>query len=266
MWKSRVGRVASVGLVVLVFGIPLQAQVMGICAGWMESADFPPGSLSSDCTLATPALEIGTTLNSNPTFNIGVNDGGVASNVTLLALIPQSSTTGLNSLTFTATFTQGIFTNPVNASAFSPPSGLPYVWTPDNQLLVSSYLSSILTAINTGADYHFDNINNLQVVPGTMGYSAYVMDTGFGVLGPTLTNGPTLINVSFSNFSAGGGFPTGTIFLALGQDADGNVIYFTPLTVGLQRVPEPSTMLLLGSGLAALAVLRRWRGLTRRPS
>lgn len=245
---------------------------MGICAGWMESANFPPGSLSSDCTLETPALPIGTTTNPNPTFNIAINDAGVASDVILLALIPQTSMTGVSSLTFDATFmapfgapgcnTVGGCTSMVSASAFNSPTGPPYLWTPNNQLLVSSYLG--LPTPNTGSDYHFDNINNLQIMPGIVGYSVYVMDTGFGVLGPTLTSGPTLIDVSFSNFSSGSGFPAGTFLLALGLDSQGNVIYFTPLTVGLEIVPEPTTMLLMGSGLAGLGLLRRRR--QRRPN
>jgi len=242
------------GLAMLFSATSLRAQVMGICTGW-------PWLPSAGCTLATPALEIGSTGNPNPTFFIGTNDGGVTSDTYLMVLKPQPSTTGLNSLTFDATFTQNSTTHVVNATAEpgNPPG--PFI---SNQELVEEYLQltcdvSYPGGSCSGVDYHFNSINNLQIVAGTQGYTVYLLKSGFGVKGPTpKTGGPLNVHVAFSNFSGGAtGFPLGTMFLALGVDSAGNVIFKTPLTLGLEIVPEPGTMLLMGSGLLGIGALLR---------
>ncbi len=242
-------KASHVGLLLVFVGLvasPAVAQQMGICAGWMPN-------YSSYCTLATPALDIGSTSNANPVFNIGVNDGGSATAM-LIVLIPQSSTTTVNSLTFTATFTQGASSNTVNAAAFGTS---PYV---SNQLLLQ-YLG-LPCASNggcNGVDYHFNSINAIQLVAGTLGYSVYALNTGLTVLGPTLTGGPQVVGVSFSSFSSGSGFPVGTIFLALGLQ-NGQVVYKTPLTLGMITTPEPVSLSLFGAGLIAVGAYVRHRG------
>ena len=234
--------------------------IMGICAGWSYL------NSSSYCTLASPALDMGSTTNSNPTFNIGMNDGQSTANVYLVALMPTSSTTAVNNLTFNATFTQGTGSNTLsNVTAHAAP---PFV---SGQELLA-YLGLTCNGNHPGSscngvDYHFSSINALQTVAGTNGYSVYLMSAGFGVIGPNGTGGPTIISVSFGNFSGGSsGFAQGTIFLALGIDANGNVIFKTPLTLADQTltpptaVPEPVSLSLFGLGLAGLGALTKLRG------
>ncbi len=236
--------------------------VMGICTGWSFL------NSSSYCTLATPVLDMGSTQNGNPTFNIGMNDGHSA-NAMLIVLIPQASTTTIDTLTFTATFSQtGQTIETLNASAYVPLSGNPFV---SNQELLQ-YLGLTCNANApgsscncNGADYHFNSINNLQTVAGTAAYSVFAISDGLFVAGPSSKNpqGPMIVGVSFSNFSSGTGFPTGTIFLALGLQ-NGLVAYKTPLTLadqitGVTPVPEPVSLTLFGAGLLAVGSYVRHR-------
>lgn len=56
--------------------------------------------------------------------------------------------------------------------------------------------------------------------------------------------------------------PTGTIFVAYLLDSNGNLVAVSPWSSGLINVPEPSNMMLLGTGLLALGALagRRFLG------
>ena len=70
----------AIGCLCLFFSsTPSQASV-GACAGRMAS------SLTADCTLATPSLDIGTTSDPNPTFGIAMNSKGSAKST--ISLIP----------------------------------------------------------------------------------------------------------------------------------------------------------------------------------
>lgn len=237
---------ALLGLIGFAFSLSAHAQVMGICAGWVPDS-------SSYCTPASSTLDIGSTGNLNPTFNIALNANSnkTTESTELVILIPQSGTSGLNSLSFDVTFTPsgGGPSVTMTATAYSGMGGMPF--TSSSGGLVS-YLG--LTALNGTDAYQFNNINALQTVGGTSAYTAYLVNVPMG-----LTGGSGYVTVSFSNFSSGSGFPYGTIFLAYGNDASGNIIYKTPLTDGLQTVPEPMTLGLFGTGLLGIALMVRRR-------
>ena len=267
--KSRVIAIAIAALVLLTLApnvlwaqtTTVDDPIMAICASWSYLN-------ASYCNVATPALDIGTTASSNPTFNIGMNDGQSTQNVLLVALVPTASTTAVSSMSFSATFTQnGSFHTLNNVTAHAAP---PFV---SNQELLT-YLGLTCNAnwpggSCSGNDYHFNSINALQTVAGTHGYSVYLMSAGFGTVGPAnhTLSGPQIIGVSFSNIS-GGGFAAGTIFLALGVN-NGQVVFKTPLTLAEETLngppppvttPEPVSLSLFTLGLAGMGALRKHRG------
>jgi hypothetical protein len=255
---ARIARLGMLcGVIGFVFSLSAHAQNMGICAGWVPDS-------SSYCTSATPSLDIGSTGNSNPTFNIAVNGTGSTQSTDLVVLIPTSG--AATNLTFTATF-QAYDSNGtavgspvvVNATAASMTPFMANSGGGNNAYLLSTYLG--LTVAN-GQDYHFNSILGVESLGSTTGFTTYMLQTPIALLGQAAGGG--YVTVSFSNFSNGSGFPVGTIFLALGNDANGNIIYNTPLTQGLETVPEPLSLGLFGTGLLgiALAVRRRMRNET----
>ena len=225
------------------------AQVMGVCGpGWMPSP--------TACTPATSTLDIGTTGNLNPTFNIAINNNGSTDGTTLVILVPLSSTNPISApLSFSVNFTQSngqtggtLTANLASSTPFTQASGS----------LIGGYLG-LPTSSPKVDNYKFNNINAVQTVPGTMGYAVYTVNLPGVSAG---TNG-NYLTVSFTSNGGSTGFPYGTIFLAYGTDP-GTVDWFTPLTDGLETVPEPATLGLFGSGLLGIAMMVRRR--MRKPS
>lgn len=227
------------GLAAFVFSPSAHASVMGICTDWVPES-------SSYCTQATPSLDIGTTGSTNPTFNIALNGSGSSDSTELLVLIPTSD--GISNLTFSASFTpEG--EAPVSATLYSNPLSTPFT----SGYVLADYLG--LTVKDPGVDYHFNSINGVEAVSGNTGFSVYLFQSSI-----PLTAGSGYVSVSFSNFMNGSGFPYGTIFLALGNDSGGKIIYNTPLTIGLEdTVPEPMSLILFGTGLLGIALMVRFR-------
>ncbi len=90
--------------------------------------------------------------------------------------------------------------------------------------------------------------------PAATGFTVYLFDIG------SFTDG-TVINVSFSGIA---GFPVGTIFWSFLTDSSGVAINSTPISQSLQVVPEPTTLLLFGSGLLGMGGMLR-RRMKKRP-
>jgi len=66
--------------------------------------------------------------------------------------------------------------------------------------------------------------------------------------------------VSFSNASSSAGSPAGTILVARGNDANGQINYASSLAQGSQvSFPEPMSLTLFGTGLLGIALMVRRR-------
>ena len=224
-----------VGLIVIAFSPRARASEMGVCTDWPWVPSNPT------CTPASGSLDIGSA-SSNPTFYVALNGSGSTSSTELVVLIPQASTSGVNPLSFSATFT------PSGGSSVSPTITAYSSPFTSGSLLGFLGLSGV-PSLNSDS---YNSISGVEVVGGTQGYTAYLLSSDIG-----LTGGSGYVTVSFSNYSDNSGFPLGTIFLALGNNADGQIIYKTPLTLDGETVPEPMSLILFGTGLLGIAVLLR---------
>lgn len=242
-------------ILAMVFAAPAHAQRnMGICTDW--NPDGLAGCITENPLTGTLADL------TDPEFSvaaIGKPTIGTIDQIVVLVLSP-----GAAAPVFTVEFTSVEFnTDGTIASVGTPfaPAAIENVAVfNSNDDLIGSIAAeggSLLggKTIASGADWSYNNIAGVQLEPGVTQYEVDVFYTGAGngIDGAPLA----LIPTSVMRVAVSGVMLPGTIFLAIGLDANGNVIFSMPLTQSLQLVPEPTSLVLLGSGLFALGFLRR---------
>lgn len=172
-------------------------------------------------------------------LDIYQNQGGASPLTTLLLIlaVPNASSSSL--------FNNTLISSVLSYTSTSDPSG-------DAGSAVFSGYKGVMTSGNDVYSFlglsgnNSNKFGEFAATESSLGIAA----TGFGIYVFTLNASLVaqgLVDIDFAN----GGLPYGTIALAWG--ANSRQTYDTPYTEAGAVVPEPSTLLLLGSGLFGLS-------------
>jgi hypothetical protein len=212
----------KLGVVVLAGGALLAASSLAAPAA--KAQEFQLCNNNTYCTSATNTIDVGTTTNTNPTFDITIT-AQTAPEVDLVALIPD--TASVSPTPFTASFNSGAQTDGIWKGTFNSAS----LWD--------------VLGITKGPDYNFSSFTSTTSGPdaNVTGFNVYEWGAG--------TNLSSSGQISVS-FGSGTIFPVGADFLAVGTNTDGSYYAKTPFTTQLEVVSVPET----GSkGMLLLSVL-----------
>lgn len=237
--KSKTLLTVAACLMAMVFTAPAQADHhLGICVEW--NPDFG----TFDCNLATPALEIGSiSSGTDPSFSVATNGVSTYENVVVMVLVPDTT------VTLQASFNGGGNVSP-NGSYTIISNDYLFASMPNDLSILSRLYDE---PVDSGADWHFNSIAALSVVPVTF-YTVIVFETGLPVKSKNAPGGPLTVMVDIA-----GTVPVGSIIMAYALNTSSptwSVDTSVPLTNAIQVVPEPGTLTLLGTGLFALGLLR----------